>query len=70
MEIEEIIINDEFIKLSQLLKFANMIYSGGEAKEVIADGLVKVNGQVETQKGKKIYKNDIVEFQGIQIIVK
>ncbi len=67
---EEIIIKEDFIKLFQLLKFANLVSSGGEAKLVIVDGLVKVNGELEIQKGKKIYKNDIVEFQGEKIIVK
>ncbi len=67
---EEIKIKEDFIKLFQLLKYANLVSSGGEAKLVIVDGLVKVNGETEIQKGKKIYKNDIVEFQNEKLIVK
>lgn len=67
---EEIKIKDEFIKLAQLLKFANLVSSGGEAKMVIDEGFVSVNNQIEKRKGKKIYKDDIVEFNGNQIIVK
>ncbi len=66
----EIKIRDEYIKLFQLLKYADMVSSGGEAKIVIIDGLVKVNGSIEKQKGKKIYENDIVEFEDDKVIVK
>ncbi|MCG8485030.1 MAG: RNA-binding S4 domain-containing protein [Clostridia bacterium] len=66
----EIRIRDEYIKLFQLLKYADMVSSGGEAKIVIIDGLVKVNGSIEKQKGKKIYQNDIVEFEDDKVIVK
>ena len=59
-----ITIRDEFIKLGQALKVANLVESGVDAKFVIQDGLVKVNGQVEMQRGKKIYHNDVVEFDG------
>lgn len=60
----EICIHSEFIKLSQFLKFANVIYSGGEAKTAIQEGLVLVNGEVCTQRGKKLYHDDMVEFAG------
>ena len=53
-----------FIKLDQFLKFANAIYSGGEAKTVIADGLVTVNGEVCTMRGKKLYDGYVVSFEG------
>ena len=53
-----------FIKLDQFLKFANAIYSGGEAKIVIADGLVSVNGEVCTMRGKKLYDGYVVSFEG------
>ena len=53
-----------FIKLDQFLKFANAIYSGGEAKVVIADGLVCVNGEVCTMRGKKLYDGYVVSFEG------
>lgn len=62
-------ISDEFIKLGQLLKLANLVSSGVEAKIVIQDGMVKVNGEVETRRGKKIYPQDVVEFQGQEVTV-
>ncbi|WP_156440387.1 S4 domain-containing protein YaaA [Leptotrichia sp. oral taxon 847] len=69
-KIEEIKINTEFIKLDQLLKWANLVESGAAAKMIILDGNVKVNGKVETRRGKKIYSGDIVEFSGEKIVVK
>ena len=66
-EIEEIAINTEFIKLDQLLKWANLTGSGVEAKMFIQNGEVKVNSVVETRRGKKIYDGDIVEFAGEKI---
>lgn len=62
-------IKDDFIKLGQLLKLANLVSSGVEAKMVIQDGLVMVNGEVETRRGKKIYPQDVVEFQGQEVTV-
>lgn len=58
---------DEFIKLGQALKAAGLVESGVEAKDVILDGLVSVNGEVDTRRGKKIYDGDIVEYDGEQI---
>lgn len=66
---ESIKIKDEFIKLGQLLKLAGFCESGVDAKFVIQDGLVKVNGKVETQRGKKLHNGDIVEFENKQIKV-
>lgn len=60
-------IRDEFIKLGQALKLADLVDSGVEAKLVIQDGLVTVNGETEYQRGKKLYNGDIVEFDGSQI---
>lgn len=60
-------IRDEFIKLGQALKLADLVDSGVEAKLVIQDGQVMVNGEVEYQRGKKLYDGDIVEFDGSQI---
>ena len=60
-------LRDEFIKLGQALKAANLVSSGVEAKDVINDGLVKVNGETETRRGKKHYAGDIAEFNGEQI---
>ena len=57
-------IKKEPVELYKILKFENLVMSGGEAKHMIADGLVKLNGKVETQKRKKILSGDIIEFQG------
>lgn len=67
--IEIVEIKTEFIKLDQLLKWANFTGSGVEAKMFILDGRVKVNGEIETRRGKKIYSGDIVEFEGEKIKV-
>ena len=66
---ENIKITTEFIKLQDLLKFANMVGTGGEAKIIIQEGEVKVNGEVCTMRGKKIRPGDIVELGGIQLTV-
>ena len=63
-KMNEITIRDEFIKLGQLLKLAGLVGSGVDAKIVINEGEVLVNGNVELQRGKKIYKGDVVEFNG------
>ncbi len=59
-----IVLREEFIKLGQALKAANLVESGVEAKMVIQDGEVMVNGVVETQRGKKLYDGDVVLFDG------
>ena len=59
---EKIAIETEFIKLDSLLKFAALVGTGGEAKYVISEGLVRVNGEVCTMRGKKIRPGDTVEF--------
>ncbi len=64
---ETIKLRDEYIKLGQALKAAGLVGSGVEAKEVIIDGLVKVNGKTELQRGKKLYAGDIVNFEGNEI---
>ena len=69
-EIEEVVINTEFIKLDQLLKWANFTGSGVEAKMFIQNGEVKVNDAVETRRGKKIYDGDVVEFAGEKVVVR
>ena len=66
---EAVVISDDFIKLGQLLKLANMVSSGVEAKIVIQNGEVKVNGDIDTRRGKKNYPNDVVEYKGQQITV-
>lgn len=62
--------NDEYIKLGQALKKAALVGSGVDAKNVITDGLVEVNGQAETRRGRKLYGGDIVSYNGetIQIV--
>ena len=60
---------DDYIKLGQLLKKANMMSSGVDAKMVILDGLVSVNGEVELRRGKKIYPGDVVTFDGESVKV-
>ena len=62
-------INTEFIKLESLLKLTAVCSSGGEAKMVIQDEMISVNGEVCTQRGKKIRSGDLVEFQDTQIRV-
>ena len=57
-------IKDDHIKLGQVLKAAGMVESGVDAKYAILDVLVKVNGNVELQRGKKLYPGDMVEYQG------
>ncbi len=64
---EIIKLREEYIKLGQALKATGLVGSGVEAKEVILEGLVKVNGKVELQRGKKLYNGDIVNFDGEEI---
>lgn len=63
-------IKDEFIKLGQALKLAHLAESGIHAKSVILDGLVKVNGITELQRGKKLYNGDTFEYDGQEFTVK
>ena len=60
-------LREEFIKLVQALKAAGVVGNGAEAKDVIIEGLVKVNGEVDTRRGKKLYDGDIVTFDGEEI---
>jgi Uncharacterized conserved protein len=64
---EVITLREKYVKLGQVLKIAGFVGSGAEAKEVIVDGLVKVNSEVETRRGKKLYDNDIVSFNGEEV---
>lgn len=66
---ETIAIRDEFIKLGQALKLAGLVDSGVMAKEVILDGLVTVNGEVELKRGKKLYEGDVFSFEGEEVKV-
>lgn len=65
----EIKIRDEFIKLGQALKLAGVVEDGVEAKYVIQDGLVKVNGEVDERRGRKVYEGDLISFDGNEIKV-
>lgn len=65
-----VIISTEFIRLDSLLKFEGLIETGGMAKYVIQEGLVKVNGEVCTQRGKKLRDGDTVCFEGSTVQVK
>jgi ribosome-associated protein len=67
---KEIEISEEPIELYKILKFSNQVDSGGEAKYVISEGQVIVNGKVETRKRKKIFSGDVVEFGKTKIRVK
>lgn len=68
-KIKKIKIDSEFIKLDSLLKYASIVQTGGEAKNLILDKQVLLNGEVVTQRGKKIRKDDIVETLGYKIII-
>ena len=62
-------IKDDFIKLGQALKLAGLVDYGVDAKFVIQDGLVKVNGAVEVQRGKKLVSGDVVSYNGKEFTI-
>jgi len=66
---EKIVLRDEYIKLGQALKAVNLVESGVEAKIVIVNGEVKVNGETEYQRGKKLRAGDIIEYNGEKVLV-
>ncbi len=66
---DEIYLRDEFIKLGQAIKLAGLVMSGAEAKEVIINGCVKLNGETEVRRGKKVYEGDIIEYDGKKVHV-
>ena len=66
---QEIVIKDEYIKLGQALKLAGLVGSGVEAKILIQDGLVTVNGEVDERRGRKLYPGDLFEFEENQVKV-
>lgn len=65
----EITIETEYIKLDQFLKLVDLASTGGHAKFLIQEGVVKVNGEVETRRGKKIRTGDMIEVEGQKIKV-
>lgn len=66
---EEIVIKDEYIKLGQALKLAGLAGSGVDAKFMIEDGIVMVNGETELRRGKKIYPGDMISLEDKQVKV-
>lgn len=60
-------IKDEFIKLGQAMKLAGLVEEGAEAKAVIQDGQVKVNGETDTRRGRKLFEGDVFSFQGKEV---
>ncbi len=64
---ETIKLREEFIKLGQALKAANLVEDGVEAKYVIQDGEVKVNGEVDIRRGRKLYDGDVISFHGEEV---
>jgi len=66
---ESIHIRDEFIKLGQALKLAGLVESGVDAKYAVQEGLVKVNGETEYQRGKKLYPGDVFSYDGQDVKV-
>ena len=61
--------NSDFIKLGQAIKLANLVDNGGMAKAVITDGLVSVDGEVDTRRGRKLFGGEIIEFEGHKVKV-
>lgn len=66
---EKVKITTEYIKLEQLMKFTGLVGSGSDAKILIGDETVKVNGSIELQRGKKLRSGDMIEFEGKKIII-
>ena len=64
MDDEKVLINTEYIKLGQLLKLASLVSQGSDAKTLIVNGYVSVNGEKVLERGRKIYPGDMVEYQG------
>lgn len=64
---ETIKLREEYIKLGQALKAVGFVSSGVEAKEVIQEGFVKVNGETDLRRGRKLYAGDLVSFDGKEI---
>ena len=64
-----VVISTEFIKLQDAMKYANIVYSGGEAKNLILEEQVKVNGEICTMRGKKLRPGDKFQFQGYKFVI-
>ncbi|MEN0022352.1 RNA-binding S4 domain-containing protein [Microbacterium sp. LWO14-1.2] len=68
--IDEISIGGEMIRLGQFLKYSGLLDSGGDAKEVVIDGFVKVNGEVDRRRGRQLHDGDLVTFEGRTVRVR
>ncbi|MDO4916934.1 MAG: RNA-binding S4 domain-containing protein [Rothia sp. (in: high G+C Gram-positive bacteria)] len=68
-EIEEVFIRDDMIRLGQFIKLANLVEDGAQARDVIQDGLVKVNGDIEEARGKQLHPGDEVTLNGVTVRV-
>ena len=64
-----VVIYSEFIKLQDAMKFASLVATGGEAKQLILDETVKVNGEICTMRGKKLYPGDVFTFDGQNFVI-
>ena len=67
--VQDVPIRDESIRLGQFLKLANLIDSGSDARELLLQGLVSVNGELETRRGRQLHKGDLVELGGARVRV-
>jgi len=67
MEIFQLRAGEDFIRLGQVLKATGMAESGAEAKEIIQEGLVSVNGEIETRRGRKLHQGDVVSYEGKEL---
>jgi ribosome-associated protein len=67
--LEKVKITTEYIKLEQMMKLAGIVGRGSDAKQIILDGAVTVNGNIELQRGKKLRPGDIVEFDGMKYVI-
>ncbi len=67
---QELFIKDEYIKLDSALKFSGVLGTGGQAKMVIKDGMVKVNDEVCLMRGKKLHRGDTFQFENQKFIIK
>ncbi|WAB80782.1 RNA-binding S4 domain-containing protein [Microcella daejeonensis] len=68
--IEAVSIGGDMIRLGQFLKFSGLLDSGGDAKEVIIDGYVTVNGEVDRRRGRQLHDGDVVSFEGRTVRVR
>ena len=66
---KEIKITSEYIKLDQFIKFVGIVSNGGEAKYLIADGAVEVNGEIELRRGRKLRINDVVKYKNNEFVI-